>query len=224
MKIKEMKEELRPREKALRNGIHSLSDLDLLALLISSGTKNHTVFEIAQDMLTKSDGLNRLFDMHINEFMQIKGIREAKALQIVGSIELCKRALQTKAYQTTITCPDDVTRWFELEYGTLQQEHFVVVYLNTKGKIITHRVLFIGSLNESIVHPRDIFREAFLQNAHSVLFVHNHPSNDVTPSMEDRVCTEQLVAISKVMGIQVLDHIIVGKNCWYSFKQEGELC
>ena len=219
-----MKEELRPREKALRNGIQSLSDLDLLALLISSGTKNHTVFEIAQDMLVKSDGLNHLFDMHINEFMEIKGIREAKALQIVGSIELCKRALRTQAYQTTITCPNDVIRWFELEYGTLQQEHFVVVYLNTKGKIITHRVLFIGSLDESIVHPRDIFKEAFLQNAHSVLFVHNHPSNDVTPSVEDRVCTEQLVAISKVMGIQVLDHIIVGKNCWYSFKQEGELC
>ena len=224
MKIKEMVEDQRPREKALRYGIDSLSDIDLLALLISSGTKNHTVFDIAQDLLTQSKGLSRLFDMHIQEFMEIQGIREAKALQIVGSIELCKRALQVKTYQTTIQCPEDVVRWFEMEFGTKKQEHFVAVYLNTKGKIITHRVLFVGSLNESVVHPRDVFKEAFLQNANSVLFVHNHPSNDVTPSREDHLCTQQLLDVAQVMGIQVLDHIIVGKNCWYSFKQHEELC
>ena len=224
MKIKEMQEEQRPREKALRQGIQSLSDLDLLALLISSGTKNHTVYEIGMDLLNKSEGLSRLFDMHINEFMDIPGIREAKALQIVGSIELCKRALKMKTYQTSIQNPEDVVRWFEMEFGTQKQEHFVVLYLDTKGKIITHRVLFVGSLNESIVHPRDIFKEAYLQNANSVLFMHNHPSNDVTPSPEDYMCTRQLISVAKVMGIQVLDHIIVGKNQWYSFKQHEELC
>ena len=219
-----MQEEQRPREKALRQGIQSLSDLDLLALLISSGTKNHTVYEIGIDLMKKSGGLSRLFDMHINEFMDIPGIREAKALQIVGSIELCKRALKMKTYQTSIQCPEDVVRWFEMEFGTKKQEHFVVLYLDTKGKIITHRVLFVGSLNESIVHPRDVFKEAYLQNANSVLFMHNHPSNDVTPSPEDYMCTHQLISVAKVMGIQVLDHIIVGKNQWYSFKQHEELC
>ena len=219
-----MQEEQRPREKALRQGIESLSDLDLLALLISSGTKNHTVYEIGQDLMNRSEGLSRLFDMHINEFMSIPGIREAKALQIVGSIELCKRALRMETYHGKIHNPQDVIHWFEMEFGTKKQEHFVVLYLDTKGKIITHRVLFIGSLNESVVHPRDIFKEAFLQNANSVLFMHNHPSNDVTPSAEDYVCTRQLVSVAKMMGIQVLDHIIVGKNQWYSFKQHEELC
>lgn len=224
MKIQEMNEEQRPREKALRHGIEALSDLDLIALLISSGTKNHDVYQIAQDIIRKSDGFSRLFDMHIHEFMEIQGIREVKALQIVASIELCKRALQASTYQMVIQSPDDVVQWFEMELGTKQQEHFVAVYLDTKGKIITHRILFVGSLNESIVHPRDIFKEAFLQNANSVLFVHNHPSNDVSPSREDFLCTHQLLEVAKVMGIQVLDHIIVGRNHWYSFKQHEELC
>ena len=193
-------------------------------LLISSGTKSHIVYEIGQDLINRSKGLSRLFDMHIQEFMEIPGIREAKALQIVVSIELCKRALQVKAYESSIQCPDDVVKWFEMEFGTKKQKHFVVLFLNMKGKVITHRVLFVGSLNESVVHPRDIFKEAFLQNANSVLFVHNHPSNDINPSPEDYVCTRQLVEVGRLMGVQVLDHIIVGKICWYSFKQHDELC
>ncbi len=218
-----MMQEQRPREKALRLGIESLSDTELLCLIISSGTKNRPVDVIAEDLLKKTNNLSTLPNIPIQSLMEIEGIREVKALQIAGSIELCKRAMKAKTYQQTIQHPKDVLNWFEIEYGILPQEHFICVYLDTKGKIITHKVIFIGSLNESLIHPREIFKEAFLNNAYSILFVHNHPSNDTTPSRSDIASTHQLMEVAKTMGIYVMDHIIVGKDNWYSFKQNGAL-
>lgn len=218
-----MLEEQRPREKALRMGVESLSDMELLCLIISSGTKNKPVDQIAQDVLKKTDNLARLTDVPIKDLMKIEGIREVKALQIASSIELCKRALKAKAYSYSIHHPEDAVNWFEMEYGTQNQENFVCLFLDTKGMIITHKVLFKGSLNESLVHPREIFKEAFLQNAYALLFVHNHPSNDVNPSQSDRKSTHRLVEVSKTMGIPIMDHIIVGRNRWYSFKQHDAL-
>ncbi len=223
MRIKEMENKQRPREKALCQGIHTLSDAELAALIISSGVKQRPVEQIAHDLVKKSQGFSRLPDMSISELMEIEGIREAKALQIVAALELSKRAMRARSYAFSIHNPNDVTIWFEMEFGILQQEHFVCIYLNTKGKIITHKVLFKGSLNESLVHPREIFKEAFLQNAHSILLVHNHPSNDVTPSSADLTTTKRLVKIANTMGIQITDHIIVGRNQHYSFKEHHML-
>ncbi len=218
-----MNVEQRPREKAIRYGIPALSDVELLALLLQSGNKKRDVFHIAQDVLERSDYLNRMFDFSIQELMEIQGIREVKALQLLASIELCKRVLQAEAYQTPIHTPEDVLKWFEVSYGYEKQEHFVAVYLDTKNKILSHRVLFIGTLNESCIHPRDIFKEAFLQNACSVLVLHNHPSGDPGPSKSDIECTKQLEEIAQVMGIQFIDHVIVGKNKWFSFRQHKYL-
>lgn len=223
MKIKEMLEEQRPREKALRIGVESLNDIELLCLVISSGTKNKPVDQIAQEVLKKTDNLARLTDIPIKDLMKIEGIREVKALQIISSIELCKRALKAKAYSCSIHHPEDAVSWFEMEYGTQNQENFVCLFLDTRGMIITHKVLFKGSLNESLIHPREIFKEAFLQNAYALLFVHNHPSNDVSPSQSDIRSTHRLVEVSKTMGIPIMDHIIVGRNRWYSFKQHDAL-
>ncbi len=219
MKIKEIEKDQRPREKALRLGIRTLSDVELLALIIQSGNKNHPVYEIAQEVLRISNSLANLFDLHAKQLMEIPGIREGKALQILASVELCKRAMRAHSYQSAIARPEDIVKWFELEYGYEKQEHFIALYLDAKGHILSHRVLFKGTLTESCVHPRDIFKEAFLESANSVLCVHNHPSGVCAPSKEDIECTKQIAAIAKMMGIQFLDHIIVGRNNYFSFRQ-----
>ncbi len=218
-----MEVEQRPREKALRYGLESLSDLELVALILQSGNKNRSVFEIASDVLKESEGLSKLMQMHVNTLMQIQGIREVKALQLLASVELSKRVIKSKVYHAPILKPEDVIEWFEFEYGVLQQECFIALYLDTKSKLIAHRVLFKGTLNESTVHPREVFKEAFLQNANSVLIAHNHPSGDCTPSQADFEVTYKMVHVAITMGVHLVDHIIVGQNQYYSFKEHKYL-
>ena len=218
-----MEVEQRPREKALRYGLQSLSDLELVALILQSGNKNRSVFEIASDVLKESEGLSKLMQMHVNTLMQIQGIREVKALQLLASVELSKRVIKSKVYHASILKPEDVIEWFEFEYGVLQQECFIALYLDTKSKLIAHRVLFKGTLNESTVHPREVFKEAFLQNANSVLIAHNHPSGDCTPSQADFEVTYKMVHVAITMGVHLVDHIIVGQNQYYSFKEHKYL-
>ena len=223
MKVKEMEVEQRPREKALRYGLESLSDLELVALILQSGNKNRSVFEIASDVLKESEGLSKLMSMNVNTLMQIQGIREVKALQLLASVELSKRVIRSKVYHASIMRPEDVIEWFEFEYGSLPQECFIALYLDTKSKLISHRVLFKGTLNESVVHPREVFKEAFLQNANSVLIAHNHPSGDCTPSKADFEVTYKMVHVAMTMGVNLIDHIIVGQNQYYSFKEHKYL-
>ena len=218
-----MEVEQRPREKALRYGLESLSDLELVALILQSGNKNRSVFEIASDVLKESEGLSKLMQMHVNTLMQIQGIREVKALRLLASVELSKRVIKSKVYHASILKPEDVIEWFEFEYGVLQQECFIALYLDTKSKLIAHRVLFKGTLNESTVHPREVFKEAFLQNANSVLIAHNHPSGDCTPSQADFEVTYKMVHVAITMGVHLVDHIIVGQNQYYSFKEHKYL-
>ena len=218
-----MEVEQRPREKALRYGLESLSDLELVALILQSGNKNRSVFEIASDVLKESEGLSKLMIMHVNTLMQIQGIREVKALQLLASVELSKRVIKSKVYHAPILKPEDVIEWFKFEYGTMSQECFIALYLDTKSKLISHRVLFKGTLNESVVHPREVFKEAFLQNANSVLIAHNHPSGDCTPSKADFEVTYKMVHVAMTMGVCLVDHIIVCKNQYYSFKEHKYL-
>lgn len=218
-----MEVEQRPREKALRYGLESLSDLELVALILQSGNKNRSVFEIASDVLKESEGLSKLMAMHVNTLMQIQGIREVKALQLLASVELSKRVIKSKVYHAPILKPEDVIEWFKFEYGTMSQECFIALYLDTKSKLISHRVLFKGTLNESVVHPREVFKEAFLQNANSVLIAHNHPSGDCTPSKADFEVTYKMVHVAMTMGVCLVDHIIVCKNQYYSFKEHKYL-
>jgi len=218
-----MEVEQRPREKALRYGLESLSDLELVALILQSGNKNRSVFEIASDVLKESESLSKLMTMHVNTLMQIQGIREVKALQLLASVELSKRVIKSKVYHAPILKPEDVIEWFKFEYGTMSQECFIALYLDTKSKLISHRVLFKGTLNESVVHPREVFKEAFLQNANSVLIAHNHPSGDCTPSKADFEVTYKMVHVAMTMGVCLVDHIIVCKNQYYSFKEHKYL-
>lgn len=219
MKIQEMSTESRPREKALRFGLTSLSDLELIAILLGSGSHNRSVFDIAQDLLENSDNLANLFGMKVEDLTSIAGIREARALKILSGVELCRRAMRTQVCRTQITQPEQLVGWFELEYGWLDREHFIGVFLDTKGNILSHQTLFIGTVNESTIHPRDIFKEAFTKNAYSMILIHNHPSGDPTPSKSDIECTNRIKMIAKMMGILLLDHIIVGHNNSFSFRK-----
>ena len=223
MKIKEMNENQRPREKAIRHGFDALSDVELIALILQSGSKERNVFDIAEDVLKISNQLTNLFDMHVNTLTEIKGISKAKALQLLAGLELSKRCLKANAYQKVISCPQDVITWFEMEYGGLKQEHFVAIFLDTKGRMIKQKVLFVGTMDESSVHPREVFKEALLENAYTVMVVHNHPSGDPRPSQADIEFTQLLDDASKMMGIPLVDHIIVGKNVYFSFRQEKYL-
>ena len=221
MKVKEMEVEQRPREKALRNGLESLNDLELVALILQSGNKNRSVFEIASDVLKESEGLSKLMQMHVNTLMQIPGIREVKALQLLASVELSKRVFKSKAYHASILKPEDVIEWFEFEYGALNQECFIALYLDTKSKLISHRVLFKGTLNESTVHPREVFKEAVQRGSANIIVCHNHPSGDPNPSKEDINITIRLKECGRIMGIELLDHIIIGNNKYVSLKEKG---
>ena len=173
--------------------------------------------------MKESEGLSKLMSMHVNTLMQIQGIREVKALQLLASVELSKRVIRSKVYHASIMRPEDVIEWFEFEYGSLPQECFIALYLDTKSKLISHRVLFKGTLNESVVHPREVFKEAFLQNANSVLIAHNHPSGDCTPSKADFEVTYKMVHVAMTMGVNLIEHIIVGQNQYYSFKEHKYL-
>ena len=218
MKIKDLDQSLRPREKALRVGIDCLSDQELLCLLIGSGTSKAGVDQLAGRLLEKSGQLKNLFDMDARELMEIEGIGQAKALIIVSALEQARRALQARAYKKTLGGLDDALEWFRAEYGTRKQEFFVAVYLDQKGAIIRHKVLFIGTINQSLIHPREIFKEAFLCSAVSMVIVHNHPSQDPTPSLADLETTKALVEAARICQIQLLDHIIVSSDSSFSFR------
>lgn len=221
MKIKDQAKYDRPREKASRFGIESLSNQELLCLLIGSGTGKSDTFAIADSLLERSDNLCRLGEMKEQELLKIEGIGKARAAILLASLELARRVLKARAFYTPLHSEQDVVEWFEMEYGQESQEHFAACYLNTKGQMIRHKVLYIGTLNQSLVHPRDVFREAYLANACSVIFVHNHPSGDPTPSIADLQTTDDLCQAARICQIRVLDHIIVGKGCSFSFREQG---
>lgn len=220
MKIKDYRLDDRPREKALRFGLSSLSDQELICLLIGSGTPKKDSLQIAQDLLEASDNLHSLPELTYPQLTAIEGIGPVRALLIQGALELAARCHCQKAcaQMVTIANTDDVVEWFQAEYGNQKQEHFAALYLDTKGQVVRHCLLSLGTLNCSLVHPRDAFREAFLCNAASVLFVHNHPSNDPDPSDEDLEVTARLLQAAKICQIQMLDHIIVGRDSAFSFR------
>lgn len=217
----EMKEQQRPREKALRYGIRSLSDQEVIALILSSGNKKHSVMDIAQSVLDKTQGLTQWFACTPETFMEIQGIREVKALQMMAGIDLARRAMKARAQERVPFDLGDVIEWFQLEYGPSSQEHFAAIFVDSHQRIICHKTLFIGSLDRSLVSVRDICREALSRETAGIIFIHNHPSGDCTPSAADLSVTRELVKAAKAMGVAILDHLIVGCDNYTSFRQEG---
>lgn len=197
-----------------------MSDQELICLLVGSGTKTKNALQVAQEVLEASDNLRNLPKMTLPELMAIAGIGKMRALLIQAALELAARCHRANAFSkpVTISNTDEVIEWFKGKYGDEKQEHFAALYLDTKGRIVRHSLLSLGTLNRSLVHPRDVFRQAFEANAASVIFVHNHPSNDPSPSPEDLETTRILEAAAKIFQITILDHVIVTCDAAYSFR------
>lgn len=211
----------RPREKAKLHGLSSLSDIELLALIIRSGSKEADVYHIASSLLQKSQGMSGLPRLTLYQCMQIKGIKEAKALELLGVFELVKRVLRNEVNEINVVDhPSQLVKWLMGELMDKTQEHFLVVYLNVQNKIISYKTLFIGTLDRSIIHPREIFKEAVALSAAKIIAVHNHPSGSLKASPQDIEVTNVLVEAGNMMGIPLLDHIIVTNNGYTSLRQK----
>jgi DNA repair protein RadC len=220
--IKELPSNERPREKVLNNGFNTLSNSELIAILLRTGTKQESALQLANKLLIQINGLKNILHVTLEELTSIKGIGPTKAVQLLTSIELGKRINQSsKDEKYIIRSPHDCADYLKYDMSTLQQEHFVCLYLNTKNQVIYNQTVFIGSLNSSIVHPREVFNTAIKKSAASVICAHNHPSGDPTPSKEDIDVTKRLVECGKIIGIEVLDHIIIGDGKYVSLKEKG---
>nr|WP_211326572.1 DNA repair protein RadC [Paenibacillus flagellatus] len=220
--LRDVPAEERPRERMLQVGAQALSNAELLAILLRTGTINESAVSLAQRLLVESGGLRRLVEMSTEQLTALKGIGAVKALQIQAGIELGRRLARTTRPETvTIRSPQDVSLLLTEELRYLQKEHFVCLFLNTKNHVIGQETLSIGSLNASIVHPREVFLAAIKRSSASIICAHNHPSGDPTPSPEDIDITRRLVEAGSVIGIDVLDHIIIGDRTNVSLKELG---
>lgn len=220
MKIKDQNIEDRPREKLRELGIRALSHRELLALVLRSGIKGKSALDLADDLLKQSNGINGLIGLEYEDLIKISGIKSAKASEICAITELSRRmALYQSLDVDIVDQPNRLIQWLKKEMGSLKQEHFLVVFLNTKNHIIGYRPLFIGGLDRSIVHPREVFKHAVNHSAARIVVVHNHPSGDVTPSENDWTVTQVLEEAGQTMGIPLLDHIIISERGYTSLRE-----
>lgn len=220
MKIQDLPQNLRPREKAHLHGVESLSDRELLALFIRSGTAKNSALAIADDILHRSNGLRNFLSLNQMDFMSIDGIKSVKAIELLAIGEMSRRIVKPSVDQRVqIGNPSSLTAWLNLEIGYKEQEHFLVVYLNNQNKIITYKTLFKGTIDRSVVHPRDVFREAVQINATRIIMVHNHPGGTLQASPADIHVTQVMVDSGQIVGIDVIDHLIVSKGKYASLRE-----
>ncbi len=218
-KIKDLPFDERPKERLIKLGASFLADEELLAIILKTGTKEYSVKILASKLLIELGGINNLEQTNLVKLQKIKGIGQTKAVTIMAVIELAKRMHQKQRFllQEKITNSQMVYDYFCDKIGNLKQEHFFCLYLDSQKKVIHEKKLFIGTINKSLVHPREIFKEAFLVSAFSIICVHNHPSGDLKPSTADLDFTKDLKKMGDLFGIGVDDHIIVSKNGFFSF-------
>ncbi|MFC7061649.1 RadC family protein [Halobacillus seohaensis] len=222
--IRDVPKEDRPRERLLKLGASQLSNQELLAILLGSGTRQESVTDLAQRVLIHFEGIMLLKDATIEELIAIRGIGSAKAVLLLSAIEFGKRIQQMKPVERyVIRSPEDGADFVMEEMRDLKQEHFICLFLNTKNQVLHRQTIFIGSLNASIVHPREVFKEAVKRSAASIICAHNHPSGDPTPSQEDIQVTKRLNECGKIIGIEVLDHLVIGDRKFISLKEKGYL-
>ena len=201
------------------NGAGSLSDAELLAILIRTGTKKLNAIELGKAIIEKANNIRCLKDITIEELKSINGIGNAKALQIKAALELGSRIASYKPEKYKIKNPWDIYKYYMEHLRYQYKEIFKIVLLNTKNEIITDVDISIGTLNSSLVHPREVFREAIRRSSNKIILLHNHPSGDASPSKEDKNITNRLKECGDLIGIEILDHIIIGDGIYFSFKE-----
>ena len=222
--VRDLPPEERPREKLLLCGAAALSNAELLAILLRSGTRKKSVLRIAEEILAhiKEQGLAGMVHISVPELAKIDGVGRVKAATLQAAIELGRRlSVQQAARIEIIHGPEDAAHYAMPRYRFEQKEHFAVLLLNTKNHVLGMPEVSVGSLSASVVHPREVFRAAIDYAAASMILLHNHPSGDPTPSREDIAVTERLVKAGKIMDIPVLDHVVLGNERFTSFKEQG---
>ncbi|WP_236823175.1 RadC family protein [Bhargavaea massiliensis] len=219
-KISELHIADRPRERLIHQGAESLSNQELIAILLRSGTRQESVLQLANRVLAFFDRIQDMQHATLEEMTSVKGIGEAKAVQLLAAVELGKRLTRKQSTERyVIRSPEDAASYLMPDMSNLNQEHFVVLFLNVKNEVLHSRTIFIGSLNSSIVHPREVFREAVKRSAASIICAHNHPSGNPAPSPEDIEVTKRLAEAGRIVGIDLLDHIIIGDHKFLSLKE-----
>ncbi len=219
-KLKDLPKGDRPREKLVKKGVDNLKDEELLAILLGTGTKEKNVLELSKGFLKKYSR-KKILGLNYEEIVKNKGINFAKACIILSAIELTKRLLNVGVETLPIirNKEDIVAQVSDLR--DKKQEHLLGIYLNARHEMLCKKDLFIGTLNANLIHPREIFLEALNQNAAAIIIVHNHPSGDSEPSEEDLTVTKRIVEAGKIMGMEVLDHVIISKTKIFSFKENN---
>ncbi|MGY3724789.1 DNA replication and repair protein RadC [Granulicatella balaenopterae] len=211
-----------PRERLEKYGEKQLATHELLAIILRTGTKDHSVLELALDILATFEDLYGLKMASLDELMTVKGIGRAKAIELRAAIELGIRiAISQATKESAIISSEVAGKIFQYELCDAYQEHLLVLFLNTKNEIIKKRTVFKGGLNSAVAHPREIFREAVKCSAAKMILGHNHPSGNLEPSNADINFTKRMVECGELMGIEVLDHIIVSSNHYLSLKEKG---
>ena len=223
--IREWAEDDRPREKLLLKGRKSLSDAELLAILMGSGSRNESAVDLAKRILRAArDNLLELSKLSVNDLMKFKGVGQAKAVSIIAALELGKRRRGAEAIsRQKITCSKDVFEYFSAVIGDYSFETFFILLMNRANKIIRHIQISEGGITGTVADPKKIFKMALEHNATSMILCHNHPSGNISPSEADIRLTRKLKDAGVMLDVPVLDHIILGEEKYYSFADEGEL-
>lgn len=223
--INEMAKQDRPREKFERLGAEKLTDAELLALILRTGTRNLSAVALAEEILNSDisgNGLEKLYHMSKQDLMTIHGVGDVKAIQILALSELSIRLSKLKTRdQISFRSPQSIARYYMDEFRTYRQEHLKLLLFDTKNHLIGERLISKGTVNASMAEPRDVFSEALRMGAVSIILIHNHPSGDTTPSSADLIVTKRIQESGDLLGIQLLDHIIVGNGSYRSMQEEG---
>lgn len=222
--IRDIPYDERPRERAINNGVVNLSNSELLAILLRCGTKDKSVKDLSLEILNKIGDISNFQDLTLNKLLEIKGIGKTKAIELLSVIELGKRIyFNQKRTTLKISSSKDVFQNYRSLFLNSKQEMFYCLYLDNKNVVIERKLLFMGTINHSVVHPREIFKNAYLTSASGIICLHNHPSGDINPSLEDKRLTKALVDIGRLQNIPILDHIIIGEDNYFSFMENDLL-
>lgn len=225
LRIKDLEETDRPRERLINNGVEVLSNEELLAIILKTGNKENSAKELASILIKELEGIKNLNSINYERLKSIKGIGPAKACELLASIEIGKRISReiSSLNNVILNKTSKVYEYYKDILGYKQQEHFYCVYLDNKKRVIKDKLLFIGTLNYSVVHPREVFKNAYMLSASSIICVHNHPTGNVLPSKQDLDLTKNLISVGNILGIKVVDHVIIGKDNYYSFLENGDM-